>query len=185
MHLSWLGVLAWPERASLLVGLDMVLFIIAVMGGRVIPMFTNNGIPGTLATRHPLIEKLALGSVLLLLVADVLPAPAALIVIIALTAALAHAARLYLWQPWRTTAHTAGVGAACGLRLDRRVPRTARLGGARPGRRGAGAARTDHRRHRRHDPGHDDAHRARPYRPSAGRRPLRDRVLSCWSCAPR
>ncbi|MEF8723961.1 MAG: NnrS family protein [Candidatus Accumulibacter delftensis] len=102
MHLSWLGVLAWPERASLLVGLDMVLFIIAVMGGRVIPMFTNNGIPGTLATRHPLIEKLALGSVLLLLVADVLPAPAALITIIALTAALAHAARLYLWQPWRT-----------------------------------------------------------------------------------
>ncbi|NMQ26597.1 NnrS family protein [Candidatus Accumulibacter phosphatis] len=102
MHLSWLGLLAWPERASLLVGLDMVLFIIAVMGGRVIPMFTNNGIPGTLATRHPLIEKLALGSVLLLLVADVLPAPAALITIIALTAALAHAARLYLWQPWRT-----------------------------------------------------------------------------------
>ena len=102
MHLSWLGLLAWPERASLLVGLDMVLFIIAVMGGRVIPMFTNNGIPGTLATRHPLIEKLALGSVLLLLVADVLPAPAALITIIALTAALAHAARPYLWQPWRT-----------------------------------------------------------------------------------
>ncbi|MER2516051.1 MAG: NnrS family protein [Candidatus Accumulibacter phosphatis] len=102
MHLSWLGLLVWPERASLLVGLDMVLFIIAVMGGRVIPMFTNNGIPGTLATRHPLIEKLALGSVLLLLVADVLPAPAALITIIALTAALAHAARLYLWQPWRT-----------------------------------------------------------------------------------
>jgi len=102
LHLSWLGVLAWPEGASLLVGLDVVLFIIAVMGGRVIPMFTNNGIPGTQASRHPLIEKLALGSVLLLLAADLLAAPAALIALIALVAALAHSARLYLWQPWRT-----------------------------------------------------------------------------------
>ncbi|WP_291993707.1 NnrS family protein [Candidatus Accumulibacter sp. ACC003] len=102
MHLSWLGLVAWPERASLLAGLDVVLFIIAVMGGRVIPMFTNNGIPGTQATRHPLVEKLALGSVLLLLAADVLPAPAAVITVIALVAALAHATRLALWQPWRT-----------------------------------------------------------------------------------
>ncbi|MCC7326870.1 MAG: NnrS family protein [Burkholderiales bacterium] len=102
MHLSWLGVLAWPERASLQVGLDVVLFIIAVMGGRVIPMFTNNGVPGAQAIRRPLVEKLALGSVLALLGADVLQAPADVIAVIALVAALAHAARLYLWQPWRT-----------------------------------------------------------------------------------
>jgi uncharacterized protein involved in response to NO len=102
LHLSWLGILAWPERASLLAGLDIVLFIIAVMGGRVIPMFTNNGIPGTQASRHPLVERLALGSVLLLLAADLAQAPAAVIAGIALVAALAHAARLYRWQPWRT-----------------------------------------------------------------------------------
>jgi len=52
-HLAHRGVLPWPERASLQVGLDIVLFIMAVMGGRVIPMFTNNGIPGLTATRHP------------------------------------------------------------------------------------------------------------------------------------
>lgn len=102
MHLSWLGVLAWPERASLQAGLDVVLFVLAVMGGRVIPMFTNNGIPGVRATRHPFVERVALGSVLLLLVADVLPTPESVIATIALVAALAHAARLYLWQPWRT-----------------------------------------------------------------------------------
>ena len=104
MHLSWLGMLAWPERASLQAGLDVVLFIIAVMGGRVIPMFTNNGIADTRATRHPLIERLALGSILVLLGADILQAPAGAIAVIALVAALAHAARLYLWQPWRTFA---------------------------------------------------------------------------------
>src|SRR5208282_5544761 len=39
VHLSFLGVLAWPQLISLQVGLDVVLFIMAVMGGRVIPMF--------------------------------------------------------------------------------------------------------------------------------------------------
>jgi uncharacterized protein involved in response to NO len=102
LHLAPLGVLPWPERASLQAGLDVVLFVLAVMGGRVIPMFTNNGVPGTNATRHPWVEKIALGSVLALLIADLLPLPAALVALLAFVAAAAHAARLYRWQPWRT-----------------------------------------------------------------------------------
>lgn len=101
-HLAHLGMLSWPERASLQVGLDVVLFIMAVMGGRVIPMFTNNGIPGVRATRQPLVEKLALGGVLVLLAADLLQVPPAVIAVVALLVAVAHATRLYLWQPWRT-----------------------------------------------------------------------------------
>jgi len=101
-HLSHLGVLPWPARASLQVGLDVVLFVLAVMGGRVIPMFTGNGIPGVHAVRHPVVEKLALGSVLALLAADVLQLPSAVGAALALGAAVAHAARLRLWQPWRT-----------------------------------------------------------------------------------
>ncbi len=101
-HLSHLGLLAWPERASLQVGLDVVLFVMAVMGGRVIPMFTSNGIPGVQATRHPVIEKLALGGVLALLAADVLQLPPVVGAGLALAVAVAHAARLRLWQPWRT-----------------------------------------------------------------------------------
>jgi len=72
------------------------------MGGRVIPMFTNNGVPGVKATRHPLVEKLALGGVLVLLAADLLQATPAVIAVAALLVAVAHAGRLYLWQPWRT-----------------------------------------------------------------------------------
>jgi len=102
MHLSWIGVLAWPVRASLQVGLDAVLFIIVVMAGRVIPMFTNNGVLGAGAMRQPLVEKIALGSVLAMLFADLLQVPAAVLAIIALVAAFAHAARLCLWKPWRT-----------------------------------------------------------------------------------
>jgi uncharacterized protein involved in response to NO len=102
VHLSFLGVLAWPQLASLQVGLDVVLFVMAMMGGRVIPMFTNNGIPGANATRHPVIEKLALGGVLALFAADLLQAPATVVAALALAVAIAHASRLYLWQPWRT-----------------------------------------------------------------------------------
>ncbi len=101
-HLGSQGVLTWPQRASLQVGLDVVLFILAVMGGRVIPMFTNNGVPGVKATRHPLLEKLALGGVLVLLAADVLQWPLGVVGAIALVLAAVHAARLWLWQPWRT-----------------------------------------------------------------------------------
>ncbi|HXU67050.1 MAG TPA: NnrS family protein [Casimicrobiaceae bacterium] len=101
LHLSYFGVLEWPERVGLQAGLDIVLFIMAVVGGRVIPMFTNNGVPGTRARRNPIVEKLALGGVLLLLVVDIAQPSAGLAV---LTAALAivHAVRLALWQPWRT-----------------------------------------------------------------------------------
>ena len=102
-HLSALAMLAWPERASLQAGLDVVLFVLAVMGGRVIPMFTNNGVPGVQATRRPWVEKFALGAVIALIVADLLPVPAAFVALLAFAAAVAHAVRLYLWQPWRTT----------------------------------------------------------------------------------
>ena len=103
VHIARLGIVVMPQRATLQIGLDVVLFIIAVMGGRVIPMFTSNGVPGVRATRHPVIEKAALGGVLLLLAADVAQLAAWAVAAIALVTALAHAARLWLWQPWRTT----------------------------------------------------------------------------------
>jgi uncharacterized protein involved in response to NO len=103
VHLARVGIVTLPQRASLQVGLDVVLFIIAVMGGRVIPMFTNNGIPGLRATRNPTVEKLALGGLLLLLAADLLALPAWAIAAIAIAVAIVHAVRWWLWQPWRTT----------------------------------------------------------------------------------
>ncbi len=102
VHLALQGTAAISPRFGLQLGLDVVLFIMVVISGRVVPMFTNNGVPGTNATRQPWIEKLALGSVILLFVADLLQLPHAAIAVIALIAALAHCARLYLWQPWRT-----------------------------------------------------------------------------------
>jgi len=104
LHAALLGVFELPPRLGLVLGLDVMLFIMAVMSGRVIPMFTNNGVPGAGAERRALIEKLALASVLLLLAADLLQLPSGLVAVVALGAALAHGVRLWLWRPWRTLA---------------------------------------------------------------------------------
>ena len=104
VHLALQGRFELSPRLGLQLALDVVLFIMVVMGGRVIPMFTNNGVPGANATRHALVEKFALGSVILLFAADLLQLPQAVIAMIALTSALAQGVRMYLWKPWRTLA---------------------------------------------------------------------------------
>jgi uncharacterized protein involved in response to NO len=101
VHLAHLGIVPWPARLGLQAGLDIVLFVMAVIAGRVVPMFTNNAIPGTGASRARWLERAALGSILALLAADL--ADAAWIAGgIALAAAIAHLLRLALWRPWRT-----------------------------------------------------------------------------------
>ena len=102
VHLAQLGVTQLPAWAGLQIGLDVVLFILSVMGGRVIPMFTNNGVPGATATRHPLVEKAALGSVLALAAADIAGLRGLPLALLAAFACVAHAARWSLWQPWKT-----------------------------------------------------------------------------------
>ena len=101
IHLSQLGVTALPGWIGVQVALDVVLFTMAVMGGRVIPMFTN-AITGASATRRPWLEKAALGSTLALLAADVLALHGAPLAVLAGVCAAAHLARWTLWQPWKT-----------------------------------------------------------------------------------
>ena len=102
VHLQRLRGMDAAAWSGVQVALDVVLFILAVMGGRVIPMFTNNAIPAAKARRVEAVEKAALGSVLLLLAADALTAPGWVVALIASVAAAAHAARWWLWHPWRT-----------------------------------------------------------------------------------
>ena len=105
-HLAELGALDLLPWAGIQLALDVVLFVMAVMGGRVIPMFTNNGVRGAGAVRHAGIERLALGSVLALLAADLAAPYAGLrgapLAALCAAAAAAHALRWALWRPWRT-----------------------------------------------------------------------------------
>lgn len=102
VHLDKLGLLLVPGWLGIQLALDAVLFIMAVMAGRVVPMFTNNGVPGAKAIRHPAVEKAALGLTLALLAADALQVQGLPLAVIAVAAGAAHLARWALWQPWKT-----------------------------------------------------------------------------------
>jgi len=88
-------------RFGLGIGLDIVLLVMAVIGGRVIPMFTNSGVPGAGAGRTKWSEFAAIGSLIALLAADLAGLEKAAAAVAAI-AALAHAIRLALWRPQRT-----------------------------------------------------------------------------------
>ena len=102
VHLVQLRVIELPDWLGVRLGLDLMLFIMAVMGGRVIPMFTNNGVPGTNARRQPTLERVALGGLLALAAADALGLQGVALAALLVLCAAAHFARLLLWQPWRT-----------------------------------------------------------------------------------
>ena len=91
---------AYP-RIALAVGLDLVLLVVSIMGGRVIPAFTNNAVPGAGARRNRWVEYGALGSVLLLIALDGVEwsVGAALL---CLVGACLHGARVALWAPLAT-----------------------------------------------------------------------------------
>jgi uncharacterized protein involved in response to NO len=101
-HLAMAGVIDIPVQRGLQAGLDLILFVVAVMAGRVIPMFTANAIPGTNAVRLPWLERTVLGGTLALLAVDVLGLPPVVIAALAAIAGIAHAVRLVLWKPWVT-----------------------------------------------------------------------------------
>jgi len=101
-HMGQLGVLRLTPAVSIRIALDVLLFIMVVMAGRVIPTFTNNGVRGANATRRPALEHLALFSVLLLPLVDALRLPRVLLIALAGIGAAAHFTRWLLWQPWKT-----------------------------------------------------------------------------------
>jgi uncharacterized protein involved in response to NO len=102
VHLVQLGALEFPGWLGIQIAVDVVLFVMSVMAGRVIPMFTNNGVPGARARRVAWLEKTVLGTTLLVLVADALELRGWLFIVLCVLAAAAHCARLVLWMPWRT-----------------------------------------------------------------------------------
>ena len=102
LHAGRLGLIALPQGLQVLPALDVLLFIVAVMGGRVIPMFTNNGVPGANASRRPRLEQAALGMLLALLAADLAGLTGLPLALLAGLACALHLARWLLWQPWKT-----------------------------------------------------------------------------------
>jgi len=109
-HLSYLSILPVELMStSLVAALDIITILMAIIGGRVIPAFTKNAIASAQPRHVKSVEFIAMGSLVLILVADSLGfrsvmAPPAWAVLL-LLAAVANAVRLFLWQPQKTRNH--------------------------------------------------------------------------------
>jgi len=106
-HLSYLNVLpAEFMRVALVSALDVITILMAIVGGRVIPAFTANAVAAANPRQIRSVEVVAMLSLALILAADIADYWYSLTArqwaVLLSIAALAHAVRLWLWQPWRT-----------------------------------------------------------------------------------
>ena len=106
-HLASLGFAeAWLARTSLFVGIDILVILMAIVGGRVIPAFTRNAIPSATSRHEPWVELITFVSMILIIAASVLrgswAVPPMFMALLLTVAAAAHAIRLALWDPVKT-----------------------------------------------------------------------------------
>lgn len=105
-HLDAAGIAPGLASRGLLLALDTVLFLIAVIGGRVVPAFTTNALRRAgeepLPVSRPPVEAVAIFSVAALAVADLLAPDGYATGAIAAAAAVIHAVRLSGWRGHRT-----------------------------------------------------------------------------------
>jgi len=98
-HLSAMGAITVPAVDALYAELSLILMVVAVMTGRVVPMFTKNVTPG-LVINVPRKFELALLAVTALALALWVVAPAGVATAaVSAAAALLHAVRLGMWHP--------------------------------------------------------------------------------------
>jgi len=91
---------------ALIVGIDIVLLLVTVIGGRIVPAFTasalkQRGIPGTVSASSPM-TALVVGTMIAVIVCDVFAPDGAVSGAIAALAAVLQAARLAQWQSLKT-----------------------------------------------------------------------------------
>jgi uncharacterized protein involved in response to NO len=82
--------------------LYLVVLIITIMGGRVIPSFTRNAIPGARTRMVRPLDLSAIGAAAVAFAVLLSPLPGVLAGVLCVGAAALHAARLWTWDPWCT-----------------------------------------------------------------------------------
>jgi uncharacterized protein involved in response to NO len=101
-HLAHAGAIALSSIVWVHAALLLVVLVVAIMGGRVIPAFTRNAIPSARTRSVPGIEIASLTTLAATLVAWTVGLPDPIVAVLALATALAHAVRLWSWNPWAT-----------------------------------------------------------------------------------
>ncbi|MFO1502636.1 MAG: NnrS family protein [Steroidobacteraceae bacterium] len=92
---------------ALLLGIDIVLVLVTVVGGRIVPAFTSSGLrqAGVVVSNNPLLGRVAIAGMILVLVSDLLWPQQTASGIIAAVVALVQLLRLAQWRSLRTLRH--------------------------------------------------------------------------------
>lgn len=101
-HLAVAGVLRIPPLHLLLWVIDLLVVLMLVIGGRVIPFFTERRLPEVKPSSRTWLNGTVNGGAALVLLLDVALPGSVPLGVASLSLALFVAARLYGWRPWRT-----------------------------------------------------------------------------------
>lgn len=106
-HLASLGyVQPSLSRVSLFVSIDIIVVLMALVGGRVIPAFTKNAVPEASSRHNFWVEFVTFAAMMAVILVAALSGawnpPAFSMVVLFTVVAAAHATRLALWDPLKT-----------------------------------------------------------------------------------
>lgn len=105
VHLDALGVVdGWQRRGSL-VAVDVVILLIVVIAGRVVPMFTRNATGKEGIRNAPALDRLAAGSMALVVVVELVAPGGAIMAVAAVAAGALTAARARWWGTRHVSGH--------------------------------------------------------------------------------
>lgn len=101
-HLALNGVLALSPLVPIHGAILLLVLLVAVIGGRVGPMFTRNGAPGSQPRNLPRLDQASIAAIALAALCWLAAAPGWAIALAGIAAALLNGARLVLWDPLST-----------------------------------------------------------------------------------
>ena len=97
VHLQVLGYTQSTALKGIHFAVYLIVLLIAILGGRVIPFFTERGIAGATTRRWTSVEYLSFGALIVLMVPDLTDAVPIAVIVIGILAAIGHAIRLVGW----------------------------------------------------------------------------------------
>jgi uncharacterized protein involved in response to NO len=97
VHLEILGLAQATATRGIRFAVYLIVLLIAILGGRVIPFFTERGIAGAVTRRWKTVEYLSFVALIVLMALDPADAAPVAVVVVAMLATIGHAIRLFGW----------------------------------------------------------------------------------------
>jgi len=97
-HLEVLGLSSNTATTGTKLALNVIVLLMVIVGGRVIPFFTEKAIPEVTIAAHPIVDVLTIAPVVALLIVELFVVDPVIIVGLTAVAATMNGLRLFLWH---------------------------------------------------------------------------------------